>query len=158
VQNHFENASIDGGNGHERMTSRPGGLAAWQRDRLFRHIEGHLAGKITRDELAKLVYMSSGSLSRRFKISAGVSPRQYIARRRAEMGRRMLESTREPLSQIAVACGLCDQAHFCRLFRRVFGVSPAAWRRARIIETASLPPRRSDGARLADRARHAGSI
>jgi AraC family transcriptional regulator len=123
-----------------------GGLAAWQWGRLFQHIETHLAERITRDQLAKLVYMSAGNFSRRFKLTTGVSPRQYIARKRAEMGRRMLESTRDPLSQIAVACGLCDQAHFCRLFRRMFGVSPAAWRRARI---------QADGTRVADPVRHA---
>jgi AraC-like DNA-binding protein len=116
----------------DRLASRPGGLAAWQATRLFRHIESHLAARITRDELAGLVYMSPGNLSRRFKLSTGVSPRRYIARRRAELGRSMLEATREPLSQIAIACGLCDQAHFCRVFRREFGASPAAWRRTRL--------------------------
>jgi AraC family transcriptional regulator len=148
VRNDFDN---------DYATSRPGGLAAWQWARLFHHIGTHLAERITRDELAGLVYMSAGNLSRRFKLSTGVSPRQYIARQRAELGRRMLESTREPLSQIAIACGLCDQAHFCRLFRRVFGVTPAAWRRARV----QAPPRgtrdqaRPDRTRLADPARHA---
>ncbi len=138
-------------------TARPGGLAAWQWARLFRHIETHLAERITRDQLSSLVYMSTGNFSRRFKLTTGVSPRQYIARQRAELGRRMLESTREPLSQIAVACGLCDQAHLCRLFRRVFGVSPAAWRRAR-IQAASRAARdqlRPDCTRLADPVRHA---
>lgn len=140
-----------------RRISRPGGLAAWQSARLFQHIETHLAGRITRDQLSNLVYMSAGNFSRRFKLTTGVSPRQYIAIKRAEMGRRMLESTRDPLSQIAVACGLCDQAHFCRLFRRVFGVSPAAWRRAR-IQAASRAARdqpRPDCARVADPVRHA---
>jgi hypothetical protein len=27
------------------------------------------------------------------------------------------------------ACGLCDQAHLCRVFRRITGMSPSAWRR-----------------------------
>jgi AraC family transcriptional regulator len=42
----------------------------------------------------------------------------------------MLESD-EPLAQIAIACGLCDQSHLCRMFRRVVGVTPRAWRRER---------------------------
>jgi hypothetical protein len=41
-----------------------------------------------------------------------------------------MRTTQEPLSQIAVACGLCDQAHLCRVFRRLIGMSPSAWRRA----------------------------
>jgi AraC-like DNA-binding protein len=38
-------------------------------------------------------------------------------------------TTDEALSQIALACGLCDHAHFSRLFRRVLGISPNMWRR-----------------------------
>jgi AraC-like DNA-binding protein len=138
------------------VTSRPGGLAAWQCERLFHHIETHLTGKITRDELARLVHMSPGNLSRRFKVSTGVSPRQYIARKRAEMGRWMLEWTREPLSQIAIACGLCDQPHFCRVFRNVFGVSPGAWR-ARILGTTwgTRDQHRPHSTRVTDPVRHA---
>jgi AraC family transcriptional regulator len=41
-----------------------------------------------------------------------------------------------PLAQIAVDCGLADQAHFNRSFRRFVGQSPGAWRRART----ALPP------------------
>ncbi len=39
---------------------------------------------------------------------------------------------RQALSIIAVECGLADQAHLTRLFRRIVGESPAAWRRARV--------------------------
>jgi AraC-like DNA-binding protein len=38
-------------------------------------------------------------------------------------------TTCESLSQIALACGLADQAHLCHCFRRVTGTTPAAWRR-----------------------------
>jgi len=33
------------------------------------------------------------------------------------------------LSQIACACGLTDQAHLTRLFRRILNETPLAWRR-----------------------------
>jgi len=32
------------------------------------------------------------------------------------------------LSQIALECGMCDQAHFTRVLRKIAGVNPAAWR------------------------------
>ena len=34
-----------------------------------------------------------------------------------------------PLSQVALECGMCDQPHFCRVFRRIIGINPKAWRR-----------------------------
>jgi AraC-like DNA-binding protein len=35
----------------------------------------------------------------------------------------------ESLTQIALACGFADQAHYCRVFRDVVGLTPNAWRR-----------------------------
>jgi AraC-like DNA-binding protein len=55
-----------------------------------------------------------------------------------ERAKRMIRSTREPLCQVAVACGFADQAHLCRSFRRWVGVSPAMWRK-------SQPPGSKEG-------------
>jgi AraC-like DNA-binding protein len=66
----------------------------------------------------------------------------------------MMSTTQEPLSQIAIACGLCDQAHLCKVFRRMIGMSPSAWRRtmpardavkSRIIEVTTLAPAHQRG-------------
>jgi transcriptional regulator GlxA family with amidase domain len=67
---------------------------------------------------------------RAFRVSVGVSPFHYIARRRIEFACALLQTTRESLAQVAIASGLCDQSHLCRVFRRVMGVTPAMWRRA----------------------------
>jgi AraC family transcriptional regulator len=108
------------------------GLPAWQVNRLFDYIQAHVGEKIGRHELAKVLHMSVGRLSVRFKVSTGMTLRQYIARQRIESACGMMKSSSEPLSRIAIACGLCDQAHFSRVFRRVLGASPAAWRRAHL--------------------------
>jgi transcriptional regulator GlxA family with amidase domain len=52
-------------------------------------------------------------------------------RRRVHRAQGLMLTTTESLSQIAVQCGMADQAHFCKLFRRLVGESPNAWRRAR---------------------------
>jgi AraC-like DNA-binding protein len=44
---------------------------------------------------------------------------------------RDLLATDQPLGQIAVACGLSDQAHFTKLFHREMGCPPGVWRRER---------------------------
>lgn len=117
---------------------RQAGLATWQLNRVIDYIETHLAEKIAGRELASVVHLSKGHLFRAFKVSVGTSPFQYIAVRRFELASTLIRTTREPLSQIAIAAGLCDQSHLCRVFRRITGVSPAAWRRAKQGEPEQL--------------------
>ena len=107
-----------------------GGLAAWQVNRVVDYIEQHLSDKITGRQLADLIDISVGQLFRSFKVSIGVPPFEYVSSRRIEYACMLLKTTGEPLSQIAMASGLCDQSHFCRVFRRRIGITPAAWRRA----------------------------
>ncbi len=94
------------------------------------YIEQHLSDKITGRQLAGVIDISVGQLFRAFKASMGVPPFHYITSRRIEFACTLIETTNEPLSQIALASGLCDQAHLCRVFRRKMGITPAAWRHA----------------------------
>jgi AraC family transcriptional regulator len=108
------------------------GLARWQRRAAIEYIHANLASKLTLAAIAKVVCLSRSHFSRAFKISHGVSPGAYIIMARVERAKRMIHTTREPLSQIASACGFADQAHLCRAFRRWVGVSPGNWRRAHL--------------------------
>jgi AraC-like DNA-binding protein len=47
------------------------------------------------------------------------------------MAQGLMLTTGETLCAIALRCGLSDQSHFTRLFRRIVGETPYAWRRAR---------------------------
>jgi AraC family transcriptional regulator len=111
-----------------RPAQSRGGLSVWQLNRLIDYIETHVAEKITAIDLADLIKISTGQLFRAFKISVGMTPFRYIARRRVEAACTMMRTTREPLSQVAIACGMCDQAHLCKMFRRLIGMSPSRWR------------------------------
>jgi AraC family transcriptional regulator len=108
-----------------------GGLAPWQVCRVLTHIEAHLGARITTAELANLVRLSPFHFSRAFKRSLNDSPHAYLMRRRVERAQGLMLTTTTPIAQIALSCGLADQAHFTRLFRRFAGESPRAWRRAR---------------------------
>jgi AraC family transcriptional regulator len=112
-----------------RPSESRGGLLAWQLNRVVDYIETHLTEKMMATDLADLIDVSVGQMMRAFKVSVGVPPFRYIARRRVELACTMMSTTREPLSQIAIACGMCDQAHLCKVFRRTIGMSPAVWRR-----------------------------
>jgi AraC family transcriptional regulator len=113
-----------------------GGLAPWQIRRVASHVDTHLDAKIGTAELAALVELSVFHFCRAFRASLDESPHTYIMRRRIEHAQGMMLQTPMPLAQIAIACGLADQAHLNKTFRRFVGESPGAWRRARV--TASL--------------------
>lgn len=106
-----------------------GGLARWQIDRTLRHIDQGLEGTITLAQLAEGVRLSPGYFSRAFKQSFGVPPHAYVMACRVERAKTMLATTCVPLCDIALECGLADQAHLSRLFRRLTGETPCRWRR-----------------------------
>jgi AraC-like DNA-binding protein len=108
-----------------------GGLAPWQVRRVTDYIEEHLATTIRLEELARLARLSHSHFCRAFKESLGHPAHAFVMRRRVQRAQGLMLTTRESLSQIAAQCGMADQAHFCKLFRRLVGESPNAWRRAR---------------------------
>jgi AraC family transcriptional regulator len=115
-----------------QQASRPirGGLAPWQKRKIQAYVEDRLEGSILVGDLAKVVSLSISYFSRSFKQSFGEAPHTYIVKTRIERAKTMMTTTRESLSQIALACGLLDQAHLCKCFRQVTGTTPGAWRRA----------------------------
>jgi AraC family transcriptional regulator len=112
-----------------RISIRPGSLAFWQAKRALTYIEANLESKIEIRDLARFFGVSKSHFSRAFKQSIGCPPMTYVCMRRVERVKLMMKSERQRLSEIALACGFADQSHLNRVFRRVVGVSPGAWRR-----------------------------
>jgi AraC family transcriptional regulator len=122
--------SLSSSNGGAREMAR-GGLAGWQKRRLMAYIDAHLTGTIRIEELAELLNLSESHFSRTFRCTFGTSAHDYLTRRRIEVSQSLMLTTREPLCAIALRCGLSDQSHFTRVFRRMVGETPFAWRRMR---------------------------
>jgi transcriptional regulator GlxA family with amidase domain len=108
-----------------------GGLAPWQVRQVTTHIDMQLGSSITTDDLARIARLSPCHFSRAFRESFGDSPHKYVMRRRVERAQGLMLATELSLGQIAVECGLADQAHLCKLFQKIAGESPGVWRRAR---------------------------
>lgn len=107
----------------------PGGLATWQRKRVAAYIDDNIGANICTMDLARLVRLSKSHFFRAFRESFGVPPMAYVAKRRVLRGQELMRNSQASLSQIALACGMCDQAYFTRVFHRTVGVSPGLWRR-----------------------------
>jgi len=81
-------------------------------------------------ELAEEAGVHPSHLLRAFRARQGCSPGEFVRRRRVAFAWRRLSDTRDTLAAIALAAGFADQSHFCRVFRRQMGITPAAYRAA----------------------------
>lgn len=130
--------------GHrEQVTRAPriypprGGLAAWQAQRIAGYIREHMGTRLKASDLAAMARLSDSHFSRAFKATFAVPPAVYIMRLRMRVAQEKMLTTGHSLAQIALECGLCDQAHFSRTFRRVVGQTPHHWRRQYMIAPTS---------------------
>ncbi len=115
-----------------------GGLTRWQTALVKRHIDANLSERLSTADLAGLVCLCEKHFARAFKKSLGLPPHAYVVGRRIVLAKALMLGTQTPLSQIAFACGLVDQAHLCRLFRRFVGESPSIWRRQYVGRAAAV--------------------
>lgn len=93
-------------------------------------IRGRFRESLTVAELARVVEVHPATLSRMYRRRFGCTIGDRIRALRVEHAARELATTADRLSVIAVRAGFYDQSHFTNLFRRHYGVTPAAYRAA----------------------------
>ncbi|MEA2916547.1 MAG: AraC family transcriptional regulator, partial [Bradyrhizobium sp.] len=96
--------------------------------RISEYIENNIEQRITVEVLANLASLSVSYFVRAFKQSTGVTPHDYLMRRRVQLTIQLLADTGMSLSAIAHAAGFVDQSHFARRFRQHVGMSPRDYR------------------------------
>jgi AraC family transcriptional regulator len=111
-----------------------GGMAPHKLRQAIALIDHHLSdeeeGRVALRTVARTVRMSYFHFSRAFKQSMGMTATSYIAERRFERAKKMLEETELPISEIALRSGFSSQSHFTTAFRRLAGATPKAFRAA----------------------------
>jgi AraC-like DNA-binding protein len=105
-----------------------GGLPPSVVRRVREHIESNIDQRIKVETLARLANLSVSYFLRAFKQSVGVTPHDYLMRRRIERTMELMSGTDMPLSEIALAAGFADQSHCARRFRQHVGMSPRDYR------------------------------
>ncbi len=80
------------------------------------------------DWLAAQLDVDRSTLFRHFRAAYGISPKQYIERRRFRKACALLRETSLSIKEIAATCGFVDVCYFSRSFQKRFGVPPGRWR------------------------------
>jgi AraC family transcriptional regulator len=81
-------------------------------------------------ELAAETGVHPAHLSRTFRRCLGCSPTAFVQRERVRhVWRSLTRDGSRSLADVALEAGFSDQSHCTRVFRRVVGSSPGAWRR-----------------------------
>jgi|SRR5581483_11115928 len=104
------------------------GLPRARVNRVLEFVESHLDKEITLAALAEVAGMGPHYFSELFKQSLGISPHQYVLRRRIDCGKKLLHNPSVSVLEAAVRSGFSDQSHFTKLFRRMVGVTPTKYR------------------------------
>jgi transcriptional regulator GlxA family with amidase domain len=81
--------------------------------------------------IAKMIGTSVRQLERAFMAEMKVSPNEFYRRMRLRYARWMLLNTSRKVTEIAYDCGFADSAHFIRVFREAYGVTPGKLRSSR---------------------------
>lgn len=97
---------------------------------LAAHLDAASAEPLTLSGMAAMAGLSRFHLIRVFHAVTGETPRQYLIGARLRAAADRLLDSREPVIGVALGVGFNDLSHFNATFRRAFGMSPSAWRRA----------------------------
>ncbi len=87
-------------------------------------MEANVEQPLTPAELAAAVGISKRQLERLFQRYLATTPSRYYTELRLRQGRRLLEQTSMPVTDVALACGFPSPGYFSHRYRALFGLSP----------------------------------
>jgi AraC-like DNA-binding protein len=94
--------------------------------------------RLTLAEIARHVGLSPCRIAHLVKEHTGKTLIQIVTHARVQRAQHLLEHTSKPCTEIAYEVGFNDQSYFIKHFRRLAGITPARYRRTRLV-----PPRQT---------------
>jgi len=114
----------------ESPQAMSGGILRRKRivEKVKAYIDSRASSKISIGELTKIVYLSPFYLGRIFKDETGLSPIQYSISNKIASAKSLLANSDMSVSEIAAELGYDSIHYFSKMFSKVVGVSPRAYR------------------------------
>lgn len=117
----------------DSVTINTGALGSFEKmNVVLTYIEEHLSDNLTVDRLAQIVHFHPNYFIRMFKNTTGLSPIQYVNRKRMDKARQLLMYTTLTISGVAESLGM-DATYFSRLFKEYTGLSPTEYREISLL-------------------------
>ena len=118
----------------ERLSSRAHAVPLRDRDRtrtdrVLRHINEYYTGPLEQSAVADVAHLTPAAFSRFFKRMTGTTFVEYVHRLRVARACRLLIETDVPIIEVCYDAGFGNLSNFNRVFRRVKGTNPAAFRK-----------------------------
>lgn len=104
------------------------GLSRSQLAQIVSFMEDHIEESILLSDMAGAIALSPVHFTRQFKRTTGNTPHQHLLALRIERAKRLLAGEL-PIADIACRCGFSHQEHLTRVFGRIVGMTPSAYRR-----------------------------
>ena len=96
---------------------------------IMEEVELRYARNRTLADLGQELHVSQAYLSQLIHRHTGKTYSELVQERRMNRAKELLAYSDEPVMDIAIEVGYSDQFYFSKLFRRVEGMSPNAWRK-----------------------------
>ncbi len=95
---------------------------------VLEYIERNIFDEIRIDDLAGIMQLSVSYFVKMFKGQIGISPHEYILRKKIETSKDMLAVSNYSIIQIAYTLAFSSSQYFSTVFKRFTGISPCKYR------------------------------
>lgn len=97
-------------------------------DKLDQFIELNLSQKVHISQLANFCFLSVSQFHERFKERTGMTPHQYLMRKRLDRAKHLLVEGFSPI-QVSEMCGFSSQSAMTNIFSQILGITPLKYQK-----------------------------
>jgi len=115
-------------NGSEKMNRRETGLQL-SILKVVEYLQDNFNQNFTNEELLNIANLSPYYFIRLFKKETGRTPQQYLIELKIDKAKELLSVSNYSITEICFICGFSEHSHFSKVFKRITGLTPLAFRK-----------------------------
>jgi len=118
--------------GEKREDPKKTGISAdVEIQKAVNYIREHYGNEITLNSMSDLTGLSPSYFSRKFHHVTGMGMKEYLTYVRLDKAQLELLSTNHTITEVALNCGFSNSNYFKDAFKKMYGMSPKAYRNSR---------------------------